>query len=175
MSAFEATCFNWRLIILFNNNNNNPEGTQIIVGSMNTGYISDTTGNRTHSLFRLKREPIPLGHIVWPFSAPAVYVLQAWFWYRFQHIQCQGSQNKQNHSPDLDGWPWKGKSNTFVYDHSYFWLGAVHKVCTLFLMIFDSFSPLSQTVTNLGPPSKRMSTLLNKKLTSKYRGEWRLL
>ena len=29
---------------------------------MNTGYISDTAMNRTHNLFRPKREPIPLGH-----------------------------------------------------------------------------------------------------------------
>ena len=40
----------------------NPEGTQVIVGSKNMGYISDTTRNRTHNLFRPKREPIPLGH-----------------------------------------------------------------------------------------------------------------
>ena len=40
----------------------NPEGTQVIVGSMNMGYISDTAWNRTHNLFRPKREPIPLGH-----------------------------------------------------------------------------------------------------------------
>ena len=40
----------------------NPEGTQIIVGSMNMGYISDIARNRIHSLFRLKKEPIPLGH-----------------------------------------------------------------------------------------------------------------
>ena len=26
------------------------------------GYISDTAKNRTHYLFRLKREPMPLGH-----------------------------------------------------------------------------------------------------------------
>ena len=37
-------------------------GTQVIVGSMNMGYISDTARNRTHKLFRPKREPIPLGH-----------------------------------------------------------------------------------------------------------------
>ena len=40
----------------------NPEGTQVIVGSMNMGYISDTARNRTHNLFHPKREPIPLGH-----------------------------------------------------------------------------------------------------------------
>ena len=40
----------------------NPEGTQVIVGLMNMGYISDTARNRTHNLFRPKREPIPLGH-----------------------------------------------------------------------------------------------------------------
>ena len=39
-----------------------PEGTQVIVGSMNMGYISDTARNRTHNLFRPKREPVPLGH-----------------------------------------------------------------------------------------------------------------
>ena len=40
----------------------NPEGTQVIVGSKNMGYISDTARNRTHNLFHPKREPIPLGH-----------------------------------------------------------------------------------------------------------------
>ena len=40
----------------------NPKGTRVIVGSMNMGYISDTARNRTHNLFRSKREPIPLGH-----------------------------------------------------------------------------------------------------------------
>ena len=40
----------------------NPEGTEVIVGSMNMGYISDTARNRTHNLFRLKRELLPLGH-----------------------------------------------------------------------------------------------------------------
>ena len=40
----------------------NPEGTQVIVGSMNMGYISDTARNRTHNLFRPKQEPILLGH-----------------------------------------------------------------------------------------------------------------
>ena len=33
----------------------NPEGTQVIVGSMNMEYISDTARNRTHNLFRPKR------------------------------------------------------------------------------------------------------------------------
>ena len=40
----------------------NPEGTRVIVGSRNMGYISDTARNRTHNLFRPKREPIPLDH-----------------------------------------------------------------------------------------------------------------
>ena len=43
----------------------NPEGTQltqVLVGSMNMGYISDTARNLIHNLFRPKREPIPLGH-----------------------------------------------------------------------------------------------------------------
>ena len=48
----------------------NPEGTQVIVGSMNMGYKSDTARNRTHNLFRPKQEPIPLGHSdrqSWPY------------------------------------------------------------------------------------------------------------
>ena len=40
----------------------NPEETQVIVGFMNMGYISDTARNRTHNLFRPKCAPIPLGH-----------------------------------------------------------------------------------------------------------------
>ena len=40
----------------------NLEETQVIAGSMNMGYISDTARNRTHNLFRPKRESIPLGH-----------------------------------------------------------------------------------------------------------------
>ena len=40
----------------------NSDGTQVIVGSMNMGNISDTARNQTHSLFRPKRESIPLGH-----------------------------------------------------------------------------------------------------------------
>ena len=40
----------------------NPEGTQVIVGSMNMGYISDTARNQTHNLFCPKWESIPLGH-----------------------------------------------------------------------------------------------------------------
>ena len=37
---------------------------RVIVGSMNMGYISDTARDRTHNLFRLKREPIPLYHSI---------------------------------------------------------------------------------------------------------------
>ena len=33
-----------------------PEGTQVIAGSMNMGYISDTVRNRTHNLIRRKRD-----------------------------------------------------------------------------------------------------------------------
>ena len=40
----------------------NLGGTQVIIGSMNMRYISDTARNRTHNLFRPKWEPIPLGH-----------------------------------------------------------------------------------------------------------------
>ena len=40
----------------------NPEETQVIVGFMNMGCISDTARNRTRNLFHPKRELIPLGH-----------------------------------------------------------------------------------------------------------------
>ena len=40
----------------------NSEGTQVIVGSMNMGNISDTARNRTHNPFRPKCVSIPLGH-----------------------------------------------------------------------------------------------------------------
>ena len=40
----------------------NPEGTRVIVGSVNMGYVSDTARNRTHNLFRPKCILIPLGH-----------------------------------------------------------------------------------------------------------------
>ena len=39
-----------------------PEGTQVIVGSTNMGYISDTARNRIRNVFRPKLELIPLGH-----------------------------------------------------------------------------------------------------------------
>ena len=51
----------------------NPEGTQVIVGSMNMGYISDTARNRTHNLFRPRREPIPLGHSVGKFNEVNIF------------------------------------------------------------------------------------------------------
>ena len=51
----------------------NPEGTQIIVGSMSMGYISDNARNRTHNLFRPKREPIPLGHSDGQFCCNSIY------------------------------------------------------------------------------------------------------
>ena len=54
----------------------NPRETQVIVGSMNMGYISDTTRNRTHNLFRLKREPIPLGHSDFVLGLPQNFVFQ---------------------------------------------------------------------------------------------------
>ena len=40
----------------------NPEGTEVFIGSMNMGYISDTARNQNPNLFRPKWEPIPLGH-----------------------------------------------------------------------------------------------------------------
>ena len=45
--------------------------------------------------------------------------MQTWSWCRFQHYQGQGSQKTQNQSPDLDVWPWKSRSNTFLHDLSY--------------------------------------------------------
>ena len=39
-----------------------PEGTQVIIGSINMGYISVTAKNRTQNMFRPKCGPIPLGH-----------------------------------------------------------------------------------------------------------------
>ena len=62
----------------------NPEGTQVIAGSMNMGYISDTARNRTHNLFRPKREPIPLGHSDGLFQMFALNTHQnEWFQSRF--------------------------------------------------------------------------------------------
>ena len=40
----------------------NSEGTQVIVGSKNMEYLSDTARNWTHNLFHPKREPISLRH-----------------------------------------------------------------------------------------------------------------
>ena len=69
-SSIAVLLFNWIFTWLFFNTvfvsshmyPENPEGTPIIVGSMNIGYISDTARNQTHNLFRLKWEQIPLGH-----------------------------------------------------------------------------------------------------------------
>ena len=58
----------------------NPEGTQVIVRSMNMEYIADTARYRTHKLFRPKREPIPLCHNDGPcprFDAPSLIFLVA--------------------------------------------------------------------------------------------------
>ena len=66
-SEFDSILFCIADIIIFNTifvsshmYPENPEETQVIIGSMNMGYISDTARNRTHNLFRPKREPIPL-------------------------------------------------------------------------------------------------------------------
>ena len=40
----------------------NLEGTQVIVGSMNMGYVSDTARIQSRNLFRPKCAPIPLGY-----------------------------------------------------------------------------------------------------------------
>ena len=44
--------FNTICVSSHNMYSENPERTQVIVGSMNMGYISDTARNRTHDLFR---------------------------------------------------------------------------------------------------------------------------
>ena len=40
----------------------NPEGTRLIVGSMNVGYVSDTAGRELATCSVPKCAPIPLGH-----------------------------------------------------------------------------------------------------------------
>ena len=40
----------------------NLEGTQVIVGSIYMGYVSDTARIRTSNPFRLMCAPIPLDH-----------------------------------------------------------------------------------------------------------------
>ena len=40
----------------------NPEGTRVIVGSVNKGHVSDTARNQTRNLFRTKCAQIPSGH-----------------------------------------------------------------------------------------------------------------
>ena len=69
----------------------NPEGTQFIVGSMNMEYISDNARNRTHNLFRPKREPIPLGHsdgtVV--ISSPAGFYMRFYFYNVMQYYVVQ--------------------------------------------------------------------------------------
>ena len=52
------------------------EGTQVFVGSMNMGCISETARNRTHNLFRPKREPIQLGH------SDGLSYVSRWNWWR---------------------------------------------------------------------------------------------
>ena len=53
----------------------NPDRTQVIVGSMNMEYISDTARNRTHNLFRPKWDPIPLGHSDGRLSSLGIFIL----------------------------------------------------------------------------------------------------
>ena len=65
----------------------NPEGTQVIVGSMNMGYISDIARNRTHNLFRPKREPIPLGHSDGLLIGPPIWIQLASENYRRMDLQ----------------------------------------------------------------------------------------
>ena len=83
----------------------NPEGTQVIVGSMNMGYISDTIRNRTHNLIRHKREPIPLGHsdgLENDSVKSIVTVSDSWnnavqsFLFHLNQIQISGKQNNRS-------------------------------------------------------------------------------
>ena len=64
LKAFHLSAFDFFFTIFVSSHmyHENPEGTQVILGSMNMRYISDTARNRTHNLFRPKRKPIPLGH-----------------------------------------------------------------------------------------------------------------
>ena len=54
ISIFNTICVSSRMYP------ENTDGTQVIVGSMNMGYISDSVRNQTHNLSYLKRDPIPL-------------------------------------------------------------------------------------------------------------------
>ena len=68
-SPFEHTIF-----VSSNMYLENPYGTPVIVGSMNMGYVYDTTRIQTRNLFRLKSAPIPPGRsdrlgifkMIWP-------------------------------------------------------------------------------------------------------------
>ena len=87
----------------------NPEGTQVIVGSMNMGYISDTVRNRTHNLIRHKREPIPLGHSdglendsvksIVTVSDSCNNAVQS-FLFHLNQIQILGKQNSRSKGPE---------------------------------------------------------------------------
>ena len=87
----------------------NPEGTQVIVGSMNMGYISDTVRNRTHNLIRHKRELIPLGHsdgLENDSVKSIVTVSDSWnnavqsFLFHLNQIQILGKQNNRSKEPE---------------------------------------------------------------------------
>ena len=88
----------------------NPEGIQVIVGSMNMGYIFDTVRHETHNLIRHKREPIPLGHsdglendlvksIVTVVIREIMQSIQS-FLFHLNQIQILGKQNNRSKEPE---------------------------------------------------------------------------
>ena len=74
------------IYVLSHMHSENPEGTKVIVGSMNMRYISDTARNRTHNLFRPKREPIPLDHN----DGRMVRHTMMWWWIGWRILLWQG-------------------------------------------------------------------------------------
>ena len=54
----------------------NPKRTQVIIGSMNMGYISDTARNRTHNLGYSTRNFVSLPRMVLAFNVRLV--LESW-------------------------------------------------------------------------------------------------
>ena len=70
----------------------NPGGTQVIVGSMNMGYISDTVRNQTHNLFRPKRPTVTDTDIV---LDPVEYSPQ----FRIRSTLKQWSYTWSSHNP----------------------------------------------------------------------------
>ena len=83
----------------------NPEGTQVILGSMNMGYISVTARNRTHNLFHPKWESIPLDHSEGLSFNPGL-------------LKFQMRQTSMAHSPDLTANSWM-KTMSTIWSRSF--------------------------------------------------------